>query len=101
MTHMYAQFEEMEFSTMDAKHMEFIPNSCFDVIIDKALFDSLLCGEENTNDVQQLLTEMWRILKPGGLYLLISHGAAPARLPHLTFNDSSYQFSIQHFELRK
>jgi ubiquinone/menaquinone biosynthesis C-methylase UbiE len=101
MTSMYAQFDEMEYSTMDARRMEFIPYCCFDVIIDKALFDSMLCGEENTSDVQQLVTEMWRILKPGGVYLLVSHGAAPSRLPHLSANQASYQWSIQHFELRK
>lgn len=101
MTSMYAKYEEMEFSTMDAKHMEFIPNCCFDVIVDKALFDSMLCGDENTADVQQLVTEMWRILKPGGVYLLVSHGAPPSRLPHLSANSSNYQWSIQHHELRK
>ncbi|CAM9313829.1 unnamed protein product, partial [Ectocarpus fasciculatus] len=100
MTSMYAKYEEMEFSTMDAKHMEFIPNCCFDVIVDKALFDSMLCGDENTADVQQLVTEMWRILKPGGVYLLVSHGAPPSRLPHLSANSSNYQWSIQHHELR-
>jgi len=29
---------------MKVRNMEYIPEDCFDCIIDKALFDSLLCG---------------------------------------------------------
>lgn len=101
MTNLYSKYDEMEFSTMDARHMELIPNCCFDVVLDKGLFDSLLCAEENTTDVQQLITEMWRVLKPGGTYLIVSHGAAPSRFPHLAANQANYQWSIEHHELRK
>ncbi len=40
MTDMYRAKEEMEFSTMDARRMEFIPDQCFDLVLDKGNFCS-------------------------------------------------------------
>ena len=42
----YQSKEHMDFSTMDVRNMEFIPDECFDAIIDKALFDSMLCSKK-------------------------------------------------------
>lgn len=46
----YLDKEDMEFTNMDARSMEFLPNNCFDVIIDKALLDSLLCSSSNCQE---------------------------------------------------
>jgi len=78
----YSMREEMEFTVMDARNMEFIPDNCFDLIIDKALFDSVLCSENNLKDVEHMLKEMYRVLKAGGTYLIVSHGAPDNRLSH-------------------
>ena len=80
---LYADKEEMEFSVMDGKKLEFIPDQCFDLIIDKALMDSFLCAESNHTDCQQYLQEMYRILKVGSSLLIISHAAPERRLPHI------------------
>jgi ubiquinone/menaquinone biosynthesis C-methylase UbiE len=68
---------------MDARRMEYVPDQCFDLIIDKALFDALLCSENNLADVECLLREMSRILKSGGVYLIISHAPPERRMLHL------------------
>ena len=48
-----------------------------------ALFDAVLCSENNLKDVQSLLKEMYRVLKTGGVYLMISHGAPDNRVNHI------------------
>lgn len=80
---LYANREEMEFTTMDARNMDVIPEDCFDLIIDKALFDSMLCSTQNLADVMKLLKEVERVLKPDGVYILISHGNPEKRLSFL------------------
>ena len=102
-------------TVMDARKMEFIPDQCFDLIIDKgtstttlttlkyfppsdtataafcmciylcctALFDAVLCSENNLKDIQALLREMHRVLKMGGVYLLVSHGPPDNRVSHI------------------
>ena len=69
----------MEFTTMDACSMEFIPDNCFNMIIDKALFDCMLCNPANMSTITKLVPEMYRVLKPGGVYVLVSHGPPETR----------------------
>ena len=80
-------FEEMEFCVMDACDMEFIPNDCFSLIVDKALFDCQLTGDSNFFKVTRLVSEMYRVLKPGGAYVIISHGAPDMRHGFLTMTE--------------
>lgn len=54
----------------------------YDTILCTALFDALLCSENNLKDVEQLLKEVHRVLKMGGTYLIISHGYPDNRLSH-------------------
>lgn len=83
MSDLYADRNEMEFTVMDARNMEFIPDQCFDLIIDKALFDTVLCAESNLKDIESLLKEMYRSLKLGGIYVIISHGVPDNRINYL------------------
>ena len=48
-----------------------------------ALFDAVLCSENNLKDIQALLREMHRVLKMGGVYLLVSHGPPDNRVSHI------------------
>lgn len=79
----YQDLEEMEFNAMDARHLGDIPDECFDIIIDKGLFDAQLCSEDRLSSADELLKEMLRVLKPGGYYLIISHGPPATRLNHI------------------
>ncbi len=47
-----------------------------------ALFDAILCSENNLHDVDSLIREMWRVVKTDGHYIVISHGPPERRLPH-------------------
>lgn len=84
MSDRYSELDDMEYTNMDARNMEYIPEGCFDLIIDKGLFDSQLCCSDNMTGIEQLLKEMYRVLKPGGIYCIISHGPPDGRLRYLT-----------------
>ncbi|EFC37033.1 predicted protein [Naegleria gruberi] len=72
---------DLEFLTMDAKHTNF-PSWYFDYIVDKACFESEFCADW-THGAKTYLDEINRILKPGGMYMMISHFSPDKRLPLL------------------
>ena len=86
----YASLESMEYSLMDVRSLEHIPNNCFDLIIEKALMDALLCGNDQFESVDSMLHEMDRVLKVGGHYICISHAGADKRLAHFARNNSNW-----------
>jgi len=92
---LYADREEMEYTTMDARNLEFLPDDCFNLIIDKALLDAQLCSVENIHNVNSMLTEMHRVLKPGGVFLAISHGLPPTRLSYMNSKSLNWQVEFK------
>ena len=52
---------------MDARRLQF-KDECFDVVIDKGLLDAMTCGESAKANIQQMLSEAHRVLKPNGTY---------------------------------
>merc|ERR1711862_753416 len=67
---------------MGACAME-LPEGKFNVVIDKATIDSVLCGEGSTYNAQKMLQEVSRVLQPNGVYISISHGQPSYRLTYL------------------
>lgn len=67
---------------MDVRTMEFGAGT-FDVVIDKATLDSILCGEGGVLSGAKLLSEISRVLKPGGVFILLSNEPPKQRLPIL------------------
>ena len=72
--------DQMEFAVKDARNLSDFPENCFNLVIDKGLFDTQLCTQDNVANAQMLIKEMYRVLKPGGTYLMISHGSPDSRL---------------------
>ena len=56
----------------------------FSLVIDKALLDSLLCDDAGPAAALKLIEDVYRILKPGGTYVIVSHGAPATRMPLFT-----------------
>lgn len=50
----YSQYEEMEFTTMNACNLQF-PANCFNAVIDKCTLDCVLCGEHSFNRATAML----------------------------------------------
>ena len=90
---------EMEYTVMDARNLEHLPDGCFDLVIDKAMLDSQLCSSDNIRSVSSTVREMHRVLKPGGAYLCISHGTPPTRLGHLS--PKGMDWSVEYSKVKK
>ena len=97
MTNKYKDREEMEYTVMDARNLEHLPDSCFNLIIDKAMFDSQLCSEQNVKNISAVTKEMFRVLKPGGVYLVFSYGPPANRVSFLGPKGIDWQVEFRKF----
>jgi ubiquinone/menaquinone biosynthesis C-methylase UbiE len=67
---------------MDARDLKF-EDASFDLIVDKGLFDSVACGADAESELIDVVNGAYRLLRPGGKYVLITHGTPNTRLPLL------------------
>ncbi|KAI7727217.1 hypothetical protein M8C21_022512 [Ambrosia artemisiifolia] len=77
---------------MDVRDMGFFLDNSFDSVIDKGTLDALMCGSDGPTSASQMLGEVSRVLKPGGVYMLISYGDPKSRMPHI--NRPTYSWKI-------
>ena len=95
----YHNIESLEFIPANCCRLEFVPENCFDFILDKALLDSLLCGDSSFSKATDYIWEMYRILKPGKAFVVVSHGNPNTRLNLL--NSTDRQWKVESVELSK
>ena len=76
----YAAKESLEFLPADMTNLDGVPSEAFDLVLDKALLDALLCGDESFDKAMMMLAEAHRVLKPGGKYVAISYGVPSSRV---------------------
>ena len=88
-------------TVMDARHMEYIPDNCFNLIIDKGLIDAVFCSQDNLASVAALVDEMYRVTKQQGVYLVISHAPPEHRLPYLQSIKGDKSWNVKHMTIRK
>lgn len=86
------------FQKMDVRELEY-GNETFDLIIDKSTLDALLCGDSSFVNVAKMTKEISRVLKTGGIYLIISYGTPENRMPHLERDHLA--FDIQIYTIKK
>ncbi|MCQ2820895.1 MAG: class I SAM-dependent methyltransferase [archaeon] len=65
---------DMKFKVMDVLEMKEFENGKFNTILDKATLDSVLCGDNSVPNAAKMMKEVFRILAPGGHYMVISYG---------------------------
>jgi len=75
----YRDKQTMRFLHMDTRNLEF-DEATFDAVIDKGTLDSLLCGENSTAHANKMISEVYRVLSPTGVYVVVSYGQPPNRL---------------------
>ncbi|OWM78411.1 EEF1A lysine methyltransferase 4 [Punica granatum] len=88
----YQYIPQLKYMQMDVRDMSFFPDKSFDSVIDKGTLDSLMCGTDAPISAAQMLGEVSRLLKPGGIYMLITYGDPNVRMPHL--NRPAYNWQI-------
>lgn len=81
---------QMLWLVADATDMSAIPSNSFDLVLDKSTFDAIAAAR-NAANVVKLLAEVSRVLKVGGVYLLISlnkyliGNPDVLKMPHVSF----------------
>ena len=98
-TERYKNFDTIEFLVGDCLNLDYIPDECFDLIIEKALGDAVLCGDNSFSNIARLNNEMYRVLKPGGVYLSVSHGVPQTRVTHL--QSENRQWTVDYKAISK
>ena len=90
-------------TVMDARNMEYIPDNCFNLIIDKGLLDAVFCSQDNLMSVSSLVDEMHRVTKPQGVYLVISHAPPEHRMPYLQAGlaKGERNWTVKHMTIRE
>lgn len=91
----YRDRAQMTFTQMNCTNMSEFQDASYDVVIDKALLDAILCGEDFSTNVQLLLKEVSRVLKPNGRYIVISYGKPTYRLTYLKRDDYGWNVQIR------
>lgn len=77
-----------------------MPEFCdgqFDAVLDKGTLDAIMCGHDSYDNACLMIAEVYRVLRPGGVFVEITYGSPDARLPHL--GGCKLQWDIQVFTL--
>lgn len=53
--------------------------SCFDAVVDKGTVDGMLCTPDGEEQVEAMLRQGFRVLAPGGCFVLVSFGSPTLR----------------------
>ena len=89
--HYKEKIPQMTFKVMDTKSLQFEDGS-FDAVIDKACFDSILCGDGSGPNSENMLNEIHRVLSPNGVYICISYGVPENRMGY--FNKGGDDWTV-------
>ncbi|EFA76649.1 hypothetical protein PPL_09954 [Heterostelium album PN500] len=83
--------EGLEYLTMDGRDMDFESDS-FDSIFDKGTIDAVMCSDDDNSNAKRMITEVSRVLKPGGFFVVMTYGSPENRLPVL--NVANYNWTV-------
>eukprot|EP01029_Cantina_marsupialis_P000753 TRINITY_DN10557_c0_g1_i1.p1 TRINITY_DN10557_c0_g1~~TRINITY_DN10557_c0_g1_i1.p1 ORF type:complete len:213 (+),score=44.56 TRINITY_DN10557_c0_g1_i1:25-639(+) len=93
----------MKWLEMDMRYLDF-PESSFDVVIDKAGTDALCAdegpdpwnpNEKTRNDMHEVCESVLRVLKPGGLFMMISFGQPHFRKIFLDKEEFAWDLEVR------
>ena len=98
MAEKYREMEEMDFSEMNVTNLDF-PSACFDMVFDKCTLDCLLCGDNSFQKASVMMQNVFRVLKPGGVYIIVSYGMPDARIGYL--KSKFMNWNIEHARIAK
>ena len=88
----YKEKPTLQWQQMNVTALDF-PDETFDCVVAKATVDAVLCGEGSTANVAKLCTEVSRVLKPSGVFFIVSYGVPDNRLNYLEKEDQ-YSWNV-------
>lgn len=89
MSEKYKDKPALSFQQMNVCSLEF-PDESFDAVIAKGVMDAILCGEGSTANVAKMCMEVSRVLKPSGVFFVVSYGVPDNRMQYLENEDYSW-----------
>uniref|UniRef100_A0A0E0PM23 Methyltransferase type 11 domain-containing protein n=1 Tax=Oryza rufipogon TaxID=4529 RepID=A0A0E0PM23_ORYRU len=82
--------EQMREKHMDVRDMSLFGDGTFDCVLDKGTLDAMMCGDDAPLGASKMLAEVARILRPGGIYMLITYGCPKERV-QLLYQSGSHK----------
>lgn len=76
----YDGLDAVRFAVADVCNLDEYAEGTFELVVDKGTLDALTCGTESVAVVAKAQREIARVLRPGGVYLQISHSC---RMDHM------------------
>ena len=87
MSERYKDKPTLQWQPMNVCALDF-PDETFDVVVAKGTVDAVLCGEGSTANMAKLCSEISRVLKPKGIFIIVSYGVPDNRLNYIEKEDS-------------
>ena len=87
----------MQYDVMNVQQMSYNDNT-FDIVVDKALFDTLLCCmQKNKYIISNMISEVLRVLKVNGLFYIVSFQNNKEEVKEFLlkhYNNNDYPFKV-------
>ena len=77
------KFPKMKFKVVDVLDMKEFQNGTFNTVLDKGTLDCILCGDCSVPNAAKMMAEVFRVLAPGGHYMVITYGDPEYRKKYL------------------
>mmetsp|Transcript_5016 Transcript_5016/g.16384 ORF Transcript_5016/g.16384 Transcript_5016/m.16384 type:complete len:208 (+) Transcript_5016:167-790(+) len=90
----YAGRSGLTWAVADVMSLKNYKNDSFEGIIDKGTLDAIMCGSDSFAHAHMMLAECTRVLKKGGVYVLITYGDTSTRLGLLEKEEYGMQIRI-------
>eukprot|EP00941_MAST-03F_sp_MAST-3F-sp1_P000803 g803.t1 len=86
--------EGIEYRCVDCRQLQLaFPQHSFDVVIEKALLDTLFC--DSVSSVRQMLEEVYHVLSPKGVFIIFSSASPDLRRQYFKYpNGYLYKWKI-------
>lgn len=89
-----SDWEEMNWEVMDVWDLKYDDNT-FDIAIDKSTIDALLCGDDAFINVAKMTHEVSWVLRPGGIYFVVSYGNPETRMSHFKRDHLDFKVRLE------
>ncbi|WIA23799.1 hypothetical protein OEZ85_013476 [Tetradesmus obliquus] len=94
MQQLHAGWPQLTYQVADAKHMPEFADASFDTVIDKGTLDAIRCGPTADEDSAAMMLELYRVLRPGGVMMMITYGPPFVRLPWMLLPGMDWDLQV-------
>ncbi|RLN27970.1 methyltransferase-like protein 13 [Panicum miliaceum] len=90
----HKEIPQLTYMQMDVRDMNFFGDESFDCVLNKGTLDAMMCADDAPDGASKMLAEVARLLRPHGIYLLITYGAPKERVPPLSQAGCSWSIAL-------